>query len=1096
MLLLARSGSSPLTHEGVEVEDEEDDPCSSESYDALACFLSRVSLALPSQSFREGILKLTIDDLTCSHFAVTGLKSSRSSSKNETGEDVPLLDIRVNRMAAICTAQYQVTAGVGGSLTATVGQPQQWQWQQEQESPSAAVTGTAGPDAPTDPYTSSFSDSQPALEWSLNIPSSTANAAHLLMPEQVQTGECSTSLGVVALTFSGSISSHVVELFHTPIANYVTSQINQQVCPNLVSQVDPLISNAIHQLETTLNPFLMPPNSTHNNHDEEDTGHRSAPTTTRTDIRSLEDTDAASSSSATSSPKDDDWIDFDRDAPALNRLLQVANRYARDYLHGGLLRHAFPHTSVVPPLHHCGAGFDGWNGILSTLTGGGHLDVPLLAALEPIQFDLPGIATHVDVWLERAALAGINDWDHFQVLDPVPPHDFATHLAFGGGNSSEDEKGTPPPLQLLLDLRINATSYQPFRLSMRDGTGLVERVQVMVNVSSLDVKTQFQVGVRETDWNALPLQTVIDAIRGIVDPTFNNVPAVQCLLHGVDLLQATSLSAMLRLSGASVLPLPLPSRRRRRRQLDTPAAASGLPDDGLEREVDQLINTVADLVLTTYQPYISAALQGLTQGPLIQVVNDALQHWLDSLRPPPPSPPLLRRSAIIHPAARATAVAAGNNATCSVPTPEFPDWVNFSTVAPLNELNRRLQEPTTLDTINAYSECVVGFLTHALRDQIQSWLRPGNGTSVDAAVTVDVRQLEIVHVGNLRDARVAQPERDGKYLSNGLRYGTSNGSDADSPRPALLVGLDVLYPPLNATISLNVTLSVDDVELGLGTILHYDWNGLQQLALHQLARNGVCAAAPASDWTWIDTVGRLGYFAVTLNGSAQVGLMSHPVVVSIDSKNHPSIDDAAEAVFLWVADSTHDLANAWTDAVRARADRECGWDGGSDGEENDDSDRATLTSILVIMAAILLLAQPSVILIQYAPQRSRDFPEDRQLARPLFRGQNLPSREIFDDDPGFLELEEIETQDDPKKSLMDCQSHLVACAFAVAVVVTMVLLLASHLSVIATVDYSLVFGGRAMPVSSVVEINPHRSGKDPTPVMNACQTFAKTHCVN
>ena len=174
LVLVLTTASSKALQEAVNLDPDPLAPplvCQVESsnYDALACWLSQLVLQLPSQTFREGILKLSIEELQCSNFSLAGLHATTNASSaiDSTLRDLSQLQLYlgVQRIAATCTAVYAVT-GLSGHLVATVDETH------------------------NDPS----SDTYPAaLEWWVALNSSTHNRLQQRMPVALQTLSCTTT---------------------------------------------------------------------------------------------------------------------------------------------------------------------------------------------------------------------------------------------------------------------------------------------------------------------------------------------------------------------------------------------------------------------------------------------------------------------------------------------------------------------------------------------------------------------------------------------------------------------------------------------------------------------------------------------------------------------------------------------------------------------------------------------------------------------------------------------------------------------------------------------------------------------------------------
>jgi hypothetical protein len=1026
----------------------------STTYDALACFLlSQVKIVLPSQSFHSGIFHLDIDELVCANVTVSRLHAKASgiderddkatleniaaASRRLISSSSPLLptlslNVNVAEMDTVCTATYR-TMGLGGSLTAIVGQPVSF---------SSEVT--------VDPFTGAS-----ALDWTLRINSTTTRAGNsttingttseLRMPSAVTTTSCETQMQVTDLSFQGSISSHLINVFRGQIAAYVTSQINANLCPVLVAQVDPYVTDEIQLLEEWLQPYLMaPPLACESNATDAERTMRQSTIREQFTSSNRSDTDSGG------------WIDFANDAPAIANALDFANSFVfGDHLSGGFLRHVFPNVREGT-YRHCGAGFDGWNGILAALMSPNELlQVPIPPEWQVIEFDVND-DTHVRISLgDSLQLRGMDHWSIFQLLLPTNLREFGVDL------SSAD------PVSLDMHVTVNVSSLAaPLCNNTRFDDPkcllLMELVQLSVNASHVDLQAAVELGAGRDAFRTIPVGAVIQFVAGILDPAVDNSRAVQCLFRGVDRLAATDLAANLtwdavRLSRSSNSIASLSSAAQ------VTVTTKDVDDDDLENDLDQVINEVINqVVLHEYSQYVSAAILGLSHGPLPQVLNQALQRWIDT----------------IH-----AAEAGDSTDVCrSDEDLRFPNWVNFSQVDILQQFNGWLEQASTVEQLNDYVDCVVEFLTVALKEQFQSVrLNLDASDTNGSTLALNLRKLSILNAGSLRHVRAMQPQRDGSYLSTGLSYGSNATFDK---LPQLGMVLDVTYQPLNFTAQFNFTFAVNDVDLGLGTILNYNLNALKSMLVQHVARHGACWVAPVGDWDWIDPEGRMGFVAVSFNATARALTMDQPMFLVVDSEHYPSIREFCINLVFWTVDTLRDILRSFTGALQAQAGRNCGDGDGVD--EGDEAFPSHFTSLLVIMAAVLLLAQPAVMLIQRKPQLPADFStndedgnDESELTRPLLPQARIqdPHYSLYDEDVDENDIQEpLFGGPESESSLMDKHLAAVSIGVAAALITTAALTLSSHMSSVASVDVSVILGGHRMSFPSLIDINPIRAG--------------------
>ena len=182
---IARTTTTPFS------QAEDEDPCAHlrrkgrlSRYSALACWLQNLRIPLPNQSFREGIIHLSLKDFVCSNFSIAGLESvyvPSSESEDEDNDDSnntnnttnPQLHVSLNNVSAICHGSYDSSGFLSGNVQAMAG---------------ARHADT------------------PALQFSWNLVAAPLNHS-FVQPIAMKTVDCQTQIAVTDLHFSGSISA-------------------------------------------------------------------------------------------------------------------------------------------------------------------------------------------------------------------------------------------------------------------------------------------------------------------------------------------------------------------------------------------------------------------------------------------------------------------------------------------------------------------------------------------------------------------------------------------------------------------------------------------------------------------------------------------------------------------------------------------------------------------------------------------------------------------------------------------------------------------------------------------------------------------------
>jgi hypothetical protein len=176
-------------------------------YEPLACWLWKLAIRIPNQSFREGIFEMRLDDMICTNFQLSGISSQYVPSTNTSTD--PTIPITVTAIAASCSGTYQST-GFSGTVTTSVTSPQQ----------ALGMALCFGSNSTTKPDSATTATS-------------------------VSTRNCTTDLVVDKMHFDDSMSAHVINLFKGSIAAYVSSQLSTQLCPVLTAFLDDTLTRWI-----------------------------------------------------------------------------------------------------------------------------------------------------------------------------------------------------------------------------------------------------------------------------------------------------------------------------------------------------------------------------------------------------------------------------------------------------------------------------------------------------------------------------------------------------------------------------------------------------------------------------------------------------------------------------------------------------------------------------------------------------------------------------------------------------------------------------------------------------------------------------------
>lgn len=857
----------------------------------------------------------------------------------------------------------------------------------------------------------------PALAWSLLVQSDHNNSAALKQPVGVVSSHFAATLAVTDLHFTGSASAKIINLFSTTIKHYVSDALGAQLGPLIKSSVDPLLTQYLRIADDFLRPYL--------GQARERTAERQETESLKED-RELPDQRRLSMQQfgtvATAS-----LVDFTTELPVLTGSLKILNEFTREYLQQGFLQHWLPRKVVnyavspfeirtTAPDEHCGFLFDGVNGIIQSIlhNTNGTIHLPVPPRLERISFVLAHYG-EIELQLHDWSLSGLDQWEVLRVLDPRDAHEFVTRFVSVG------------KISLRSDVKLIVTGIPG---GVFQGDPLEESFAIHLNSTALDILAVLSAQVDRFGFQNVTVGMFLDALQGLFDGDHSRLP---CLVAPIQSLFLSEFAARLNLNGIRIIP-----QMQSTRHLKTEAAS-------LEQDLDVLLNHGLDLFLTEYQPFLTQALYGLSYGPVETHVNEFLKtivtHAQDGICPLPPS------------------------------DESYPQLVNFTRIPWLERFQAFSRLPSTLERINDFLVCTSNYLTGAILEQLSSSLDSGMPRK-DVGSSVIIKELAVLDVGSVRDFRVLSSERDGMHLYNKVDYGTGNATSALPPR--LAVSVEATYAPANVSAALNITIQLDDMHLMGGSILHYDINRLKGMPLAQVLRRGQCGLAPMNEFNLYGYSGQLGAFGALLN--ATVNSNGSNTIFIIGSDKYPSVNETASAILAWVVRSTRDILSLSSVSMLARADDLCKDYSIPERKRNDDAngpqdDMPSAASILLVVAACFLLAQPALLLLHRTPDA---MPDSRltgvSLTEPL-----LPSR-LTDSDC----IEDMTTVDRVNDSMMHSPyiPGLVRVVVPIGIIGTIVLLLASNLSIGANVDLVISLGDKTIQLPSLFTFGLLNTARD------------------
>lgn len=498
--------------------------------DPLVDWLDQLRIEVPDQSFSAGMISVTIRGLVCTHFSIQRIQSNYTPS-NITADSMPDIQLRVFQISASCEGTNQST-GASGKLT-------------------AELVGDE------------------ALRWTLQVQDIESNNFMFREPGSVNTTDCSTSIKVANLHFSGSFSAKLLDLFKTKIEHAVNTAVEDQICPVMRKKLDPVLTHYLNTAVDWLRPYL---NDTSVTKMKDNAINLDDESTSREERALLVDFNASSSS----------LLHFAEDVPVLVNTMTFLNNFMEKHMNAGFL----PILNETMR-NECRGFIYGVNGILKQVF---QETWTLPMKQQHNHFNFSKLAS-VDVHLHGVRIAGegLYEWKNLTVFRPVDDperEEFQTIL------------DTPSNVSVTAHLTVDVVGVEG---GYFHGDPLHESFFVEINTTSLAAAMSFMVDVDKDLFQELTVGLIIEAIEK------QKTSSVSCLIKPLRSLKAQLLSMFVCFSEITILP-----------DVDMRFTQD---NENLERDMDFILDNILKLLLREYQLMIVRSMAGLSKGPVLDGLN-------------------------------------------------------------------------------------------------------------------------------------------------------------------------------------------------------------------------------------------------------------------------------------------------------------------------------------------------------------------------------------------------------------------------------------------------------------------------------------------
>jgi len=1008
-------------------DNEDSDPpnCTdvSKSGNRLTCWLWQLKVAIETETFRKDYMMVRIKDMVCSEFIITHINSTYTPSKTRQ----PHLGLALSGISATCRGKYETSGYLSGDVRASV------------------VSDDHG------------------VDLDMAIQSTTAgHHKDILLPSKISAANCEIDMRVPhdGLHFSGSISAHFIDLFSKRIRRYVTSALGTEVCPLISDYLDgagqdmltqarkwveahlPLTSQAVNSLIDA--PHVRQPVASTTSRTHHD-GYQSSNYIITPDQHVFSDL-ASSQMTRTNTPPADSNNDNKPGflTPVIKGILIWTNQLIENHLNRGFL---FDWIPAECDEETCGFFFRGISGTINHYTDG-KIPIKLPPDVHNITLQLP-YGANVTIGIYHVQWTGIDQLDKAQLFQPTDDGTMATQI-----ESPHWEIST----------RVNLTVFTRPE-SMFYGEPLEEKFELKLTLK--DIFVAFETLVEVADWDETTVLQIVDAVRNIANDN-NRRQGIGCLV---------SLFKHVTVLPYSITKLVLDSFHIIPRNTANDSGNDSHDDDdngddaisNLELDLDNLLNTVVQMLTTEYSEALAGVIQRLTGVEGVERLNAYLQRVIDEWGTDPDTNEI---------------------ATCpKSELTDHPRFLNFTDVKLLGTINHFLNNRQTLNSFNDYLNCLSRIVINhrhlsdeegtskEAADQSRTSLASGDIDWGGLGSLVKIREISLRNFDTLDHLEVLLPSRDTPAIN--LLHSLAVYAKESESSPMVYVSLDIEIPEFDLAISFNSSLLLGDVVVQLGSRIDYDLNQLANKTISNIMHYAQCAAVPLSELKLVQPSSlSVGQFESNVSISIVQGA-HEPVNFDVGTKKYPVIAEVLSAVMDWSWHTTYDVVNKAAEKLVVQAPHICHGDLNPDSVVPAPARHDDHAAFMWFVAAFFGLGQ----IIFFAVQRTRKLNQlrrtnsendgmEEQLLANRFRvvGETLePCLSSPLDEDIMAEInEDINERILEDQGIVESQPHslfkaeevpaIIRHTVPIVIACTIVMLLSGNLSVGASVDINIQLG--------------------------------------
>mmetsp|Transcript_4081 Transcript_4081/g.7821 ORF Transcript_4081/g.7821 Transcript_4081/m.7821 type:complete len:1385 (-) Transcript_4081:670-4824(-) len=791
----------------------QDPDCSSSSsqsssrYKALVCWLWKAKIKLPDEQFKEGLITLHVKDMTCTNFQVESMKSSSSTAGSGVGRN-PSVHLELEGMSASCTGKFDGGRGSGlwGSVVASLGSSDRTSLHLEVNVASKPLREA---EAASSPHDNSHNGAPGNKENKDGAASYGASSSSLPFPTSAQLSACTPHFLVHDVQFSGSASARFIGLFSSVITRKITSAMNENVCPSIKTKVESMLDQGLEAAREYIGGVIP--------------GKSPSPSPSSSLVSLVEDVfeerdlagndDARGVSASTldlgqitvgkkaKTQSGDNVVGWDRDMPFLKRILLGLNNLVSKHLNEGITLEYIQKLSTwqssmtTADCEDCGFFFKGFNGLVSSLTkGAGSVEFPVPEMFLNFHHNHTiQIPNYGDITLtaRKVKVSGLNKFTDLTLFRPEGKNLLSSSIASDAGFD----------FSVMVQLEVKPADGAIFQ-----GGTLNEMFELHFNTSNVNFKSA---SAWELDHEMFHKLSVGSFIYGSYTMFDNNRNILNCVIEALRSVTIIDMHGRVTLDSMHVSPV------------DPANEAGGDVEEGLEDDVDALINNVVQSFLMAYPSTATEALAGLIEKPARKMLNDGLANLIDDTKKMP-----------LH------------CVNVDIPNNKSEHPLRFDGTKALKFFDDVVNDERAVAAVNSFIGCVVN-------DVEAKHLLAGHFYNLSLGdFSVVLHDLHLENANSVYELELLKPEVDHYHLTNSLGYGTcaatNNGKGCATT--SFSFGMNLVHSKQGNLGNVNVHINMKNLKLQGGTEIKLDMNYLPYLQIADLLSYPQCLSIPITNF--------------------------------------------------------------------------------------------------------------------------------------------------------------------------------------------------------------------------------------------------------